>query len=138
MFPIMEEAMPEIVFENLSHQQKHWFPVLKEMGLRFLDMFGVLYGDRTFYLKRPYGDMPAEPYPVYSLRVYVHKDGRMKINTLTRKGTRNTWEEVSFPPIMTKFLKKKTTRFLNGFVEAGLKAEQQEEKPILKPHNGVN
>lgn len=119
--------------ENLTHRQQQWLPTLEKMGLKFVDMFGVLYGDRTFYLKRRYGEMPAEPYPVYSLRVYLHKDGKMKINTLSRIGKMQTWQEASFPPIMTRFFKKKTSRFLQGFLEAGLKAEKQTEDPILKP-----
>lgn len=126
-------AMHEFNPEELTPRQQQWFPLLTEMGLKFMDIFGVLLGERTFYLKRDYGQMPDEPYPVYSLRVYPYKDGKIKINTYSRRGKMTTWEEVGFSPLITRFFKKRTTRFLQGFLEAGLEAEKQTEEPIIKP-----
>lgn len=123
--------MQHINPEALTKPQNQYLSVLENLGLE-LDMMigGILYGHREFYLKRSYDEMPDTAYPVYSLRIYVLRDGMIKINTLLRYGTRETWEEISFSPLMTRFLRKRTISHLNNFLETGLKAEVQTEDPI--------
>lgn len=126
-------VMQEINSEDLSKPQQQYLPVLDELGLETMMMPGrVLYSHREFYLKRTYDQMPDTAYPVYSLRLYLLRDGKMKINTLRRHGTRQIWEEVSFSSVMTRFLRQKTCAHLHTFVETGLEAELQPGNPL--PH----